>query len=95
MESPAQPKNKPAVVGHQAQGTLNAINADGTVNITHGPVETLDWPGMTMDFMLANSSLAGNVRIGSTITFEIVERKPGEWVITRLQAKPAKSHEGH
>jgi Cu(I)/Ag(I) efflux system membrane fusion protein len=95
VEPPAQPKSKPAAVGHRAQGTLNAINADGTVNITHGPVEALDWPGMTMDFVLANSSLAGNARIGSAITFEIVERKPGEWVITKLQAAPANSHEGH
>ena len=92
VEPPAQPKSKPAVVGHRVQGTLNTINADGTVNITHGPVESLDWPGMTMDFVLANSSLADNAKIGSAITFEIVERKPGEWVITRLQAKP---HEGH
>lgn len=95
VEPPVQPKSKPAVVGHRVQGTLNAINADGTVNITHGPVEALDWPGMTMDFVLANSSLAGNARIGSAITFEIVERKPGEWVITKLQAAPANSHEGH
>ncbi|OGA28228.1 MAG: efflux transporter periplasmic adaptor subunit [Betaproteobacteria bacterium RIFCSPLOWO2_12_61_14] len=90
-----QPKNKHAAVGHRVQGTLNAVNADGTVNITHGPVESLDWPGMTMDFVLANSSLADNAKIGSAITFEIVERKPGEWVITKLQAAPANSHEGH
>ena len=91
----AQPRSKPAVIGHQVQGMLNAINADGTVNITHGPVEALDWPGMTMDFVLANSSLADNAQIGGAITFEIVERKPGEWVITRLQAKPVNPHEGH
>ncbi len=94
-DTPVQPKNKHAAVGHRAQGTLNAVNADGTVNITHGPVESLDWPGMTMDFVPANSSLADNAKIGSAITFEIVERKPGEWVITRLQAEPTKPHEGH
>ena len=38
---------------------------------------------------------SNGVKIGSAISFEIVERKPGEWVITRLQAKPAKPHEGH
>lgn len=90
---------EPAVVGHQAQGTLDAINADGTVSITHGPIKTLGWPGMTMDFALANPSLAGGIKIGSAITFELVERKPGEWVITRMQAKsgePSQSqHEGH
>ncbi|MGC2048287.1 MAG: efflux RND transporter periplasmic adaptor subunit [Gallionella sp.] len=86
---------KSAVVGHQAQGTLDAINADGTVSITHGPITSLGWPGMTMDFALANSSLASSIKIGSTITFELVERKPGEYVITKLQAKPRTSHEEH
>ncbi len=90
---------RPAMIGHQVQGTLNAINEDGTANITHGPVETLNWPGMTMDFALANSALMAGIQPGTVIRFEIVERNPGEWVITRLQAKPAgpsgKSHAGH
>jgi Cu(I)/Ag(I) efflux system membrane fusion protein len=89
-------QTKPAVVGHQAQGTLDAINANGTVSITHGPITSLGWPGMSMDFPLANSSLAQGIQPGSAITFELVERKPGEYVITKLQAKqPAHSqHEG-
>jgi Cu(I)/Ag(I) efflux system membrane fusion protein len=89
------PRDKPAVVGHKAQGTLEAINADGTVSITHGPISTLGWPGMTMDFELANSSLAQGIEPGSAITFELVERGEGVWVITRLQAVPAAQHEGH
>jgi len=92
--APAEQKNK-AAVGHRVQGTLNAVNADGTVSVTHGPVETLGWPGMTMDFELANSALAAGIKPGTAISFEIVERKPGEWVITGLQTAPAKSHEGH
>ncbi|MFZ2541853.1 MAG: efflux RND transporter periplasmic adaptor subunit [Gallionella sp.] len=86
---------KPAVVGHQAEGTLDAINADGTASITHGPIKTLGWPGMTMDFALANPSLVSSIKIGSAITFELVERQPDEWVISKLQAKISKSHEGH
>ena len=86
---------KPAVVGHQAQGTLDAINADGTVSITHEAIKTLGWPGMTMDFALANSSLVQGVRPGAAISFELVERKPGEYVVTKLQAKPSTTHEEH
>lgn len=88
---------KPAVVGHQGVGTLNAINADGTVSITFETIKSLGMPGMTMDFQLANSSLAAGVKLGSAIRFELVERKPGEWIITSLQAKPAANnpHEGH
>ncbi|MDP4027669.1 MAG: efflux RND transporter periplasmic adaptor subunit [Gallionella sp.] len=92
--APAEQKNKSAV-GHRVQGTLNAVNADGTVNITHGPVESLGWPGMTMDFVLAHSALAAGIKPGTAISFEIVERQPGEWVITGLQTAPARSHEGH
>jgi len=83
------------VVGHRVQGTLNAINVDGTTSITHGPVETLNWPGMTMDFALANSALMADIEPGTAISFEIVERKPGEWVITKVQVQPITSHEGH
>ncbi len=89
--SPIQPKKKSAVVGHQAQGTLEAINPDGTVSITHEAIKTLGWPGMTMDFALANSSLVSGIKPGSAITFELVERKPDEWVITRLQVQ----HKAH
>jgi Cu(I)/Ag(I) efflux system membrane fusion protein len=75
------------VLGHQAGGVFNAINADGTVSITHGPIATLGWPGMTMDFALANSSLAAGINPGSKISFEIVERAPDEWVIIKLKAQ--------
>jgi membrane fusion protein, copper/silver efflux system len=74
-------------VGHQGQGVLESINNDGTISITHGPIASLNWPGMTMDFALANSSLAAGIKPGSTITFELVERKPGEFVITKMQAQ--------
>jgi Cu(I)/Ag(I) efflux system membrane fusion protein len=78
-------------VGHQAQGTLETINDDGTVSITHGPIPSLKWPGMTMDFALANSSLVAGIKPGSAVSFELVERSPGEYVITKLQAQ----HGGH
>ena len=84
-----QPKAKP--VGHQAQGVLKAVNEDGSVSITHEPIASLKWPGMSMDFALTNPSLVTGIAPGSAISFEIVERGKGEWVITKLQAQ----HEGH
>jgi Cu(I)/Ag(I) efflux system membrane fusion protein len=90
--APAPLKQKTKAAGHQAQGTLESINSDGTVSITHEPIKSLGWPGMTMDFALANSSLVAGIQPGSKITFELVERKPDEWVITRMQAQ---QHGGH
>jgi Cu(I)/Ag(I) efflux system membrane fusion protein len=82
----AKPQAQHKSVGHQAQGVLVAVNGDGTVSITHEPIPALKWPSMTMDFALANPSLASNIKPGSSISFEIVERGQGEWVITRLGA---------
>ena len=90
---------KPASGDHRGEGKLDAIDLKaGTVTITHGPVATLKWPGMTMDFTLANSGLIGNLKAGASIEFTFVERKPGEWVIVKLAgtgaARPA-AHAGH
>jgi membrane fusion protein, copper/silver efflux system len=92
------------VIGHRAAGTVKAINAkSGTVSIAHGPVATLNWPGMTMDFKTANDALLADLKPGAAITFEFVERSPGEWVITKITpsgdavgtvAKPA-AGQGH
>ena len=90
---------KPATADHRGTGKLDAVDAKtGTVTITHGPITTLKWPGMTMDFMLANSGLLGNLKPGANIEFTFIERKPGEWVIIKLAGtgavRPA-AHSGH
>jgi len=95
----AKEQAKPTAVGYQTEGTLNALNTDGTVNVTHSQIKMLGWPGMTMDLALANPSLVTGIQPGTAITFEIVERNPGEWVITKLQAKAVapsgNPHAGH
>lgn len=89
-QSPLTPalsqEEREKTVGHQVQGILEAINPDGTLSITHDPIPALKWPSMTMDFALANPSLVSNIKPGSAISFEIVERSEGEWVITKLSA---------
>ncbi len=87
MQTP-DPAAKPAAVGHRAEGTLNAIDlAAGSVTISHGPVASLNWPAMKMDFALANPALVSGVQPGTAVTFEFVERQAGEWVITSLVRK--------
>ncbi|MBU0752987.1 MAG: efflux RND transporter periplasmic adaptor subunit [Gammaproteobacteria bacterium] len=77
-----------AAVGHQAVGTLDAVDAAaGTVTVTHEPVASLKWPAMTMEFVPANPALVADFKPGAPISFEFVERKPGEWVITKLEAR--------
>jgi RND family efflux transporter MFP subunit len=81
-----------SAVGHRAQGTIESIDAKaGTVTLAHGPVPALKWPAMTMEFVLANPALAARVKAGSAVSVEFVERKPGEYVITKLEPDTAAS----
>jgi Cu/Ag efflux protein CusF len=54
----------------------------GTVSLSHGPVASLKWPAMTMEFKVANPSLLQILKPGAKVDVEFVERQPGEWVIT-------------
>ena len=106
---PQAGKATPAARGasHRAQGTVEDVDAKaGTVSLSHGPIDSLKWPAMTMEFTLANASLQGALKPGATVSFEFVERAPGEWVITRVEPmargqeggapKPASNaHAGH
>ena len=74
---------QPKAVGHQAVGKLDAVSAEG-VTITHEPVASLKWPKMTMEFTPANAALFADIKPGTAIDFEFVERKPGEWVVTKV-----------
>jgi Cu(I)/Ag(I) efflux system membrane fusion protein len=83
--------------GHKGEGKIEEIDAkSGTVSIAHGPIESLKWPAMTMEFKVANTALLKEVKPGATIAFEFVERGQGEWVITSLKPATApNAHAGH
>lgn len=95
--------DKPAVakVGNKAEGKVEEVDAKaGTVSITHGPVASLNWPGMTMEFKPANEAIMKQLKPGAAIDFEFVERGKGEWVITSVlpASQPAgksNPHAGH
>ncbi len=87
---------------HHAEGTVEEVDAKAaTVSISHGPVASLKWPAMTMEFALANTALLPALQPGARVAVEFVERQRGEWVITRLTPlaaaadKPNNPHAGH
>jgi Cu/Ag efflux protein CusF len=74
-----------AAAGHQAEGTVDGVDAKtGMLSLNHGPVPTLKWPAMTMEFKVANDSLLRGLKPGAKVKFEFVERQQGEWVITSI-----------
>lgn len=82
--SNANPDKVP--VAHEAVGTLDDLDPKaGTMLITHEPVKSLNWPQMTMEFVPSNDAVAKSAKPGDAIKFEFVERKPGEWVVTKIE----------
>jgi Cu(I)/Ag(I) efflux system membrane fusion protein len=91
-EAPAGPgpKRSPGS-GHRAEGTVDSVDAKaGTISLTHGPVASLKWPAMTMEFKAANASLLPALKPGAKVSFEFIERQPGEWVITSVKPMEAR-----
>lgn len=89
---------KKTSIGHHAEGTVDDIDTStGTVIITHGPVASLKWPAMTMEFKVANEALLKTMMPGKAINFEFVERGQSEWVITSLtpDTRSGTAHSGH
>lgn len=87
-----------ALVGHQGTGSVESIDAKAsTLTLKHEAIASLKWPAMTMEFAVANPTLLAGLKQGTALSFEFVERQPGEWVITRVtpqSATPA-GHAGH
>jgi len=81
-------QGKPAAkaLSHHAEGTVDEVDAKaGTISISHGPIESLKWPAMTMEFKVANAALLKDLKLGAMVSAEFVERQPGEWVITSVK----------
>ena len=82
----APPAAAASAIGHRTEGKVESVDPkDGTVSLAHGPVASLKWPAMTMEFRVANEALLGKLRVGTTVAIEFVERQPGEWLITGVQ----------
>lgn len=62
---------KPAGQLAHAEGVIKALDAKaGTVTLSHGPVQELKWPPMTMAFKLEKPELAKGLAVGKKVKFE-------------------------
>ncbi|SEM76552.1 membrane fusion protein, Cu(I)/Ag(I) efflux system [Nitrosospira multiformis] len=76
----------PFSLSHRGEGTIEAIDvANTTVTLAHGPIASLGWPAMVMDFKVLDPALLRMSKPGQKVAFEITEASPGEYVIVRIQ----------
>jgi len=77
-------KQASAAKANAAEGKVVSADPKAALAIiTHGPVKSLGWGGMTMEFKVADRALFATIRTGASIRFEFIEQPAGEWTVVR------------
>ncbi len=90
---------------HTADGTIEQIDAQSAL-VSHGPVPSLKWGPMTMEFRVRPGTSIAGLKEGAAVSFDFVQAGEGEWEITAIRpkagaqagkaaAKPADPHGAH
>jgi Cu(I)/Ag(I) efflux system membrane fusion protein len=75
---------------HRAEGRVERIGHHD-VTISHGPVPSLQWGSMTMDFNAPKEGLPQGLKAGDPVTFEFVPSPQGStFDITKIERKGGK-----
>lgn len=70
---------------HQGQGTVKAVDAKaGKINLDHGPIASLGWGAMAMDFPVKDAALLQGLKPGQKVTFDLASEGPGRFVVIRI-----------
>ncbi len=85
-------QERTAQASHQGTGKVVAVDrAKSSIKLAHEAIKSLGWPGMTMDFNVANAALLEGLKAGDAVTFELGQgSKPGKWLITRVTLQGAR-----
>ena len=71
-------------VEHSGEGKVEAVRKDA-VTLSHGPIASLQWGAMTMDFGAPASGLPASLKPGQAVKFAFTMNKEGEPVLTRIE----------
>jgi Cu(I)/Ag(I) efflux system membrane fusion protein len=89
LDAPAKPGAGAAAAGqvtHHGEGSVEAVDpARATVTLAHGPIASLKWPAMSMDFRVKDPALIRTLKPGQKIDFEFVDAGGGDYLIVRAQ----------
>ena len=75
-----------ATMTHEGAATVKTIDMEkGIVKLAHGPIASLKWPAMTMDFKFKDSALMQGINVGDAVTFTFIESN-GDYVVTHIKS---------
>jgi Cu(I)/Ag(I) efflux system protein CusF len=74
-DAKSSPANKAEGAAHKATGVVKKVDpAEGKVTLAHDPVKELNWPGMTMGFVVKDKALFKKLVVDKKIEFEFVQQ---------------------
>lgn len=78
---------KPEAETAEGVGEIREIHMDdGKITLHHEPMEELNWPAMTMDFVLDDAGLVEGLGAGDEVRF-LMEHGRGEFRILELEPR--------
>src|SRR5882672_7979881 len=78
-----------AAVEHSGEGKVEAVHKDA-VTLSHGPIASMQWGAMTMDFGAPASGVPTSLKPGQAVKFTFTMNKDGVPVLTRIEPTAGK-----
>jgi Cu(I)/Ag(I) efflux system protein CusF len=70
---------------HKATGVVKAVDqTKGTVTISHGPVQSLNWPAMTMTFVVKDKMFFDKLAVAKNVTIDFTQQDK-DYVVTAVK----------
>ena len=83
------PAEQPAgVQEHHGVGKVETVSKE-SVTLSHGPIPTMQWGAMTMDFQVPPTGIPASVKPGATVQFAFTMNKDGLPVLTHIEPQQA------
>lgn len=67
---------QPSSPSHQGTGKVEQVTGEA-ITLSHGPIATLQWPAMTMNFKKPKPDSFKEIKVGQTVQFSFVESEDG------------------
>jgi len=75
----------PVFAQELAQGEVRKVDKDaGKITLKHGPIPSMDMPGMTMVFRVKEAAMLDAVKPGDKIRFD-AQKIGGQYVVVKLE----------
>ena len=70
---------------HKASGTVTTVEPEkASVTISHGPVQSMNWPSMVMAFKVKDKTVLDNLKQGEKVEFSFVQ-SGRDYTITQVK----------